>query len=82
VGPKVSGIAVHTGARIAPTLEEYANQPREQRLQRLTSTADELATAIEGQSDAVLSCRPDAQSWAAKGSPLPSAGYRGKPSAS
>jgi hypothetical protein len=49
-----------------PTMEEYARQPREQRMQRLTRTADELAAAIKGQSDAVLSRRPDAKNWAAK----------------
>ena len=49
-----------------PTMEEYAKQPREQRIQRLTRTADELAAAIKGQSDAVLSRRPDATNWAAK----------------
>jgi uncharacterized damage-inducible protein DinB len=49
-----------------PTMEEYARQPREQRMQRLARTADELAAAIKGQSDAVLSRRPDAQNWAAK----------------
>jgi len=49
-----------------PTMEEYAKQPREQRLHRLTRTADELAAAIKGQSDAVLSRRPDATNWAAK----------------
>jgi DinB superfamily len=49
-----------------PTMEEYAKQPREQRIQRLTRTADELAAAIRGQSDAVLSRRPDAKNWAAK----------------
>jgi hypothetical protein len=49
-----------------PTMEEYARQPREQRIQRLTRTADELAAAIKGQSDAVLSRRPDARNWAAK----------------
>jgi uncharacterized damage-inducible protein DinB len=49
-----------------PTMEEYATQPREQRMQRLTRTADELAAAIKGQSDAVLSRRPDATNWAAK----------------
>jgi uncharacterized damage-inducible protein DinB len=49
-----------------PTMEEYAKQPREQRVQRLTRTADELAAAIRGQSDAVLSRRPDAKNWAAK----------------
>jgi uncharacterized damage-inducible protein DinB len=48
------------------TMEEYAKQPREARMQRLTRTADELAAAIERQSDAVLSRRPDAKNWAAK----------------
>ena len=49
-----------------PTMEEYAKQPREQRMQRLTRTADELAGAIKSQSDVVLSRRPDAKNWAAK----------------
>ena len=49
-----------------PTMEEYAKQPREQRMHRLTRTADELAAAIKGQGDAVLSRRPDAKNWAAK----------------
>jgi uncharacterized damage-inducible protein DinB len=49
-----------------PTMEEYAKQPREQRMQRLTRTADELAAAIRGQSDGALSRRPDAKNWAAK----------------
>jgi len=49
-----------------PTMEEYAKQPRVERMQRLTRTADELAAAIKGQSDAVLSRRPDAKNWAAK----------------
>lgn len=49
-----------------PTMEEYAGQPRGRRLQRLTRTADELAAAIKGQSDGVLSRRPDAKNWAAK----------------
>jgi hypothetical protein len=48
------------------TMEDYAKQPRERRLQRLTRTGDELAAAIKGQSDAVLSRRPDARNWAAK----------------
>jgi uncharacterized damage-inducible protein DinB len=48
------------------SLEEYAKQPREQRMQRLRRTADELGAAIKGQSDAVLSRRPDAKNWAAK----------------
>lgn len=49
-----------------PTMGEYAKQPRAERMQRLTRTADELAAAIKGQSDAVLSRRPDAKNWAAK----------------
>jgi hypothetical protein len=49
-----------------PTMEDYAKQPREQRMQRLIRTADELDAAIKGQSDAVLSRRPDARNWAAK----------------
>ena len=48
-----------------PTIEEYARQPREQRMQRLTRTADELAALVKGQSDAVLSRRPDPKNWAA-----------------
>jgi hypothetical protein len=47
-------------------MDEYAKQPREQRMQRLTRTADELAGAIKSQSDVVLSRRPDARNWAAK----------------
>jgi hypothetical protein len=49
-----------------PTMEEYAKQPREARLQRLTRTADELTAAIKGQSEAVLARRPDTKNWAAK----------------
>jgi uncharacterized damage-inducible protein DinB len=49
-----------------PTMEEYAKQPREHRLQRLARTADELAAAIKGQSETVLARRPDAKNWAAK----------------
>jgi uncharacterized damage-inducible protein DinB len=49
-----------------PTMEEYAGLPREQRMARLTRIADELAAAIKGQSDGVLSRRPDAKNWAAK----------------
>jgi ribonucleotide monophosphatase NagD (HAD superfamily) len=48
------------------TMEDYAKQPREQCMQHLTRTGDELAAAIKGQSDAVLSRRPDAKNWAAK----------------
>ena len=32
------------------TMEEYANQPLDQRLKRLERTADELAETIKGQS--------------------------------
>ena len=49
-----------------PTMEEYAQQTREQRLQRLTRTADQLSTAIKGQAETVLARRPDAKNWAAK----------------
>jgi hypothetical protein len=52
-------------ATTMPTMEEYAKQPREQRLRRLERTADELAAAIRGRSDAALSRRPDARNWAA-----------------
>src|SRR5262245_7153132 len=47
------------------TMEDYARQPREQRMQRLTRTADELAAAIKGQTDGALARRPEARNWAA-----------------
>ena len=47
-----------------PTMEEYAKQPIEQRLQRMERTADELHAAIKGQSAAALTKRPDAKNWA------------------
>src|SRR5262244_1585857 len=49
-----------------PTMDEYAKQPREQRISRLERTGDELAAAIHGHGDAALSRRPDAKNWAAK----------------
>ena len=49
-----------------PTMEEYAKQPREQRMQRLTRTADDLGAAIDGRSEADLSRRPDPKNWAPK----------------
>ncbi len=49
-----------------PTMEEYAKQPAADRLTRLARTADELAAALRGQSEAVLARRPDAKNWAAK----------------
>ncbi len=47
-------------------MEEYLKQPLEQRLLRLERTADDLAAAIQGRSDAALSRRPDARNWAPK----------------
>ena len=49
-----------------PTVEEYAKFPREERLTRLERGPDAVAAALRGQSDAVLSRRPDPKSWAAK----------------
>ena len=49
-----------------PTMEEVAKQPRTDRLSRMARTADDLAAAIRGQSEAVLSRRPDGKNWAAK----------------
>jgi hypothetical protein len=49
-----------------PTMEEYAGQPVEQRLQRLERTGDELEAAIRGRDDQTLSRRPDGKNWAAK----------------
>jgi hypothetical protein len=48
-----------------PTMEEYAKQPRAERMARLDRMPDELAAAIRGQSDATLGRRPDAKNWAA-----------------
>ena len=49
-----------------PTREEYVRQPLGQRLERLARTSEELGALIRGQSDAVLSRRPDGKNWAAK----------------
>jgi len=49
-----------------PTIDEYASQPRDARMQRLSRTADELAAAIAGQEEGVLCRRPDATNWAPK----------------
>ena len=46
------------------TREEYGRLPLAQRLSRMTSTADELATAIRGRDAGALARRPDAKSWA------------------
>jgi len=48
-----------------PTLEEVAKQPPEQRLGRMSRTADDLAAAIRSQSEAALARRPDGKNWAA-----------------
>ena len=48
-----------------PTLEEVAKQPLEQRLGRMSRTAEDLAAAIRGQSEAALVRRPDSKNWAA-----------------
>ena len=48
------------------TMEEWAKQPLEARMKRLTRTADDLAGAIRGRDDAILSRRPDGKNWAAK----------------
>ncbi len=48
-----------------PTREEVAKQPLEQRLGRMSHTAEDLAAAIRGQSEAALVRRPDSKNWAA-----------------
>src|SRR5207245_5265764 len=48
-----------------PTMEEYAKLPREERMRRLSRTADELAAAIRGHDDATLARRPAANRRAA-----------------
>ncbi|PYN18151.1 MAG: hypothetical protein DME05_01935 [Candidatus Rokuibacteriota bacterium] len=48
------------------TMEEWAKQPLEARMKRLARTADDLAGAIRGRDDAILSRRPDGKNWAAK----------------
>jgi hypothetical protein len=59
----VSGTSMPKGAKM-PTLEEVAKQPVEQRLGRMSRTADDLATAIRSQSEAALVRRPDGKNWA------------------
>lgn len=48
------------------TRMEYAQQPVAHCLTRMRRTADEIASAIRGRSDASLSRRPASASWAAK----------------
>lgn len=49
-----------------PTMEEYAKQAPDKRLERAARTADELAAAIRGKDDAAVSKRPDGKNWSAK----------------
>jgi hypothetical protein len=49
-----------------PTMEEYAKQTPEQRLERMARTADDLENAVKSQSDTALSRRPDPKNWSAK----------------
>jgi hypothetical protein len=48
-----------------PTLEEVAKQSREERLDRMSRTPDDLAAAIRDESEATLMRRPDGKNWAA-----------------
>ena len=47
------------------TIEEYAKQPKDDRMKRLERTADELAAAIKGHGGPELAKRPDEKNWAA-----------------
>jgi hypothetical protein len=49
-----------------PTMDDVAKQPLRQRLDRMRRTADDLATAIAGHSEAALVRRPDLKNWVAK----------------
>ena len=46
-------------------VEDYAKQPREQRLERIGRTPAELAEALRGGSAEALARRPDGKNWAA-----------------
>jgi uncharacterized damage-inducible protein DinB len=48
-----------------PTMDEVAALTREQKFARMARTADDLAAAIAGRSEAELAKRPDAKNWAA-----------------
>src|SRR5688572_33497219 len=48
------------------TMAEYAPQSVAERLARMRRPPDELADAIRGRSDELLSRRPDGKNWAAK----------------
>jgi DinB superfamily len=47
------------------TIAEVGKQSLEQRLDRMSRTADDLAGEIRGQTEAVLVRRPDGKNWAA-----------------
>lgn len=49
-----------------PTMEDIAKLSPEERLARMTRTADQLASAIAGQPEAALAQRPALKAWAAK----------------
>jgi hypothetical protein len=57
-----------TSERSAPmaTIEEVAGQPLAERLARMERTANDLAAAIRGHSEAVIGRRPDDKNWAAR----------------
>ena len=48
------------------TIEDRMKLPPEQNLERMERTADDLAAALQGRSEAALSRRPDPKNWAAK----------------
>lgn len=47
-----------------PTIEEYAQRPRQERLARVARTAGELGAAVQGADAPALARRPDAKNWA------------------
>ena len=48
-----------------PPIEDYARLSREERLARIGRAPEDLARAIEGQSETTLARRPDGKNWAA-----------------
>src|SRR6185503_16105796 len=55
------------GARVTvSTIEEYRQKPIKERVSRMARTPDEIAEAIRGVGDAILSRRPEDASWSAK----------------
>ena len=47
-----------------PTIEEYSQRAREERLARIERTPGELAAAVREADPSLLSRRPDAKNWA------------------